>query len=225
MAGCLSPSSEERLSPGGLLRFVGGCRWVSAGLAVVALVCAGSVPVAFAGSVLPCMGRETSAAFSRWSDPAPYFLVANGGFEHGADDWSLSPDAAVVVGNAPFLVGGPTDTHSLRLAAGATAQSRPACVRVGEPTVRLFVKTPRVASAVLVIDATVRDPTTGASFKTRYLVVGGVTPAGWAPTPPIKIPTPRGRIAPEELTLRFRAQGAPAAWAVDDIYIDPFKSF
>jgi hypothetical protein len=162
--------------------------------------------------------------FSRWLDPAQYFLASNGGFEQGAQDWSLSAGAAVVSGNESYQVGGPSDSHSLVLDAGASVESRTACVTMGEPTVRLFVKAPSVLGAVLRVDATVQNPTTGVPLTTTYLVVGGLAPAEWAPTPEILIPNLVGGVLPENLTLRITAQGTPATWAADDIYVDPFKS-
>ena len=198
---------------------------LGAAVAVIALIWSGSASSAFAfGSALPCTDRNISAAFSSWNDPSPYFPVANGGFEAGSSEWQLSDDASVVTGNEPYQVGGPGDSHSLALAPGASAESRTACVAIGEPTVRLFVHTPRVLGAILVIDASVRNPATGVSLSTRYLVVGGRTPAGWAPTLPIVIPS-FGGVLSAELTLRFTARGTPARWAVDDVYVDPFRSY
>ena len=220
-----SSLTETRTSRIGICRLGRRRGLVPAVMVVAALFCASSAPKAFAfGSALPCTTRPTSAAFSRWLDPAQYFLASNGGFEQKSNDWSLSPNAAVVTGNEPYSVAGPKDSHSLSLGAGATAESRTACVTMGEPTVRLFVKTPRVIGATLTIDATVVNPTTGVSLATKYVVVGGVTPAGWAPTPQIVIPNLVGGILPENLTLRFTVGGAPATWSIDDVFIDPFHS-
>jgi hypothetical protein len=191
---------------------------------LVALMCAGGVPKAFAfGSALPCTNRDTSAAFSRWFDPAQYFLASNGGFEQGSNEWKLSAGAAVESGNERYQIAGSTDSHSLVLAAGASAESRTACITMGEPTVRLFVNAPRVLGAALRIDATIRNPTTGLSLTTTYLVAGGLASSGWAPTPEIVIPNTVGGVLPEDLTLRFTAEGTPATWGVDDVYVDPYK--
>ena len=191
---------------------------------VVGLMCATTAPNAFAsGSDLPCTSRDTIAAFSRWLDPAQYFLASNGGFEQGAQDWTLSAAAAVVSANEPYRIAGPSDAHSLSLGAGASAESRTACVTMGEPTVRLFVNAPRVLGATLTIEAAVVNPTTGVSLETTYVVTGGLITAGWAPTPEIVIPNLVGGILPENLTLRFTAGGTPANWGVDDVYVDPYK--
>ena len=193
---------------------------------VITLVGAATAPNASAfGSVLPCTSRDSSGVFSRWLDPAQYFLASNGGFEQGSQNWSLSAGAAVVSGNEPYQVAGPSDAHSLVLDAGASVESRTACVTMGEPTVRLFVNAPSVVGALLRVDATVQNPTAGVSLTTTYLVVGGVAPAGWAPTPELVIPNLVGGILPENLTVRITAQGTPATWAVDDVYVDPFKSY
>jgi hypothetical protein len=194
-------------------------------LVAVGLLSAIGVPSASADETpLPCAARDSSAVFSRWLDPARYFQVTNGGFEHSTDDWTLSAGASVQAGNESFRVGGSADEHSLVLAAGASAESHAACVTLGEPTMRLFVKAPRTLGAALRVDATVENPTTGLTLQTSYLVLGGLAPSQWAPTPEILVPNLLGGILPENLTIRITAVGAPATWSVDDVYVDPFKS-
>ena len=87
----------------------------------------------------------------------------------------------------------------------------------------MFVKAPRVLGARLRIDATVVNPDTGLAVTTRYVVLGGLTPSGWAPTAPILIPNLVGGVVAQELTLRVTAEGAKATWGVDDVYVDPFR--
>jgi hypothetical protein len=194
-------------------------------LVVVGLLSAVGVPRASAfAAPLPCTPRDSSAVFSRWLDPAQYFQAANGGFERGTDDWTFSGGASVQAGNEPFRVGGAADAHSLVLTPGASAESHTACVTLGEPTMRLFVKAPRTLGAALRIDATVENPTTGVTLQTSYLVLGGLAPSQWAPTPEILVPNLLGGILPENLTIRITALGVPATWSVDDVYVDPFKS-
>jgi len=191
---------------------------------VAASVCLAATPKAFAfGSAAPCTSRDTSAAFARWLDPAQYFLASNGGFENGAADRNLNAGAAVAAGNEPYQLAGASDAHYLSLPAGSSAESRTACVEVGEATVRLLVDVPNVAGATLTVDASVVNPTTGLTLDTRYVVVSRLTPAGWTPTPEIVVPNLLGGILPENLTLRITAGGAPATWGVDDVYVDPFK--
>jgi hypothetical protein len=220
-----SSLNETRSSRIGTRRFARRWRQVPpVFVLILASVCAGGVPKAFAfGSTLPCTSRDTSAAFSRWLDPAQYFLASNGGFEQDSKDWDLSDGAAVVSGNESYQIAGPADSHSLVLSNGSTAESRTACITQGVPTVRVFVKAPPVLGATLRIDATVRNPTTGVSLRTSYLVLGGLAPSGWAPTPEIVLANVVGGVLPEDLTLRFTAGGTPATWGVDDVYVDPYK--
>jgi len=169
------------------------------------------------------VGPVTLLVVARWLDPSQYFLASNGGFEHGTESWSVNGDASVVPENESFDVGGAADGDSLALGPGASAESRTACVGLLEPTVRLFVKTPRVLGARLRIDASVYNPTTGLTLATHYLVIAGLTPAGWSPTPAILIPNLVGGLLPQQLTLRVSAEGTPAQWGVDDVYVDPFR--
>jgi hypothetical protein len=199
---------------------------IRASVVVVAVACAGHATGAWAyGSALACAPRATSATFARWLDPAQYFPASNGGFEQGSQNWKLGVGAVVGSGNEPFHVNGAKGTHSLRLHPGASAESRTACVAMGEPTVRLLVDRPRVPGAVLLIDAAVHNRSTGSTLHTRVRIVAGATNFGWAPTPQIVIPNVLGGVAPEDLTLHFTTEGAPATWSLDDISVDPFKSY
>jgi len=194
-------------------------------LVVIGLLSAVGVPDASAWATpLPCTDRDSSAVFSHWLGPAQYFQAANGGFERGTDDWSFSTGASVQAGNESFRVGGSTHEHSVVLTPGASVESHTACVTLGEPTMRLFVKAPRTLGAGLRIDATVENPTTGVTLQSSYVVLGGLAPSQWAPTPEILVPNLLGGILPENLTIRITAVGVPATWSVDDVYVDPFKS-
>jgi len=200
---------------------------VGAVLLVVALVCVSGASSAFAAGddsdALPCTNRDSSAVFARWLDPAQYFLASNGGFEQGSDDWTVGGDAAVVPENESYDVHDAADGSSLRLGTGGSAETRSACVGLLEPTVRLFVKAPKVLGARLRIDATVENPATGLTLETQYVVLGGLVPSSWAPTPQILIPNLVGGVMAQQLTLRVTAEGAKATWGVDDVYVDPFR--
>ena len=126
-------------------------------------------------------------------------------------------------GNESFAVHDASDANSLSLGSGGSAQMRSACVGLLEPTVRLFVKAPRVLGSWLRVDATVVNPTTGLTLQTSYVVLGGLAPSGWAPTAQILVPNLVGGVLAQELTLRITAGGARASWGVDDVYVDPFR--
>ena len=189
-----------------------------------ALVLAAGATAAFAGGTPhPCSTRDEARVFRLWGDSNSYFLMPNGGFESGAQDWWLSGGARVVWGNEPYSVRGWADTKSLRIPAGATAESRTICVGVGEDSVRLFVKKPRVAGSVLHVEATVRNPDTGEVAQTAFDIESDTASNGWVPSPILAIPNLLGSgDGQQELTLRFTTFGA-GTWYVDDVYVDPWK--
>src|SRR5262249_48078231 len=180
---------------------------------------------AFAGGpTKSCTSRDQDNVFRPWGDSNSYFLMPNGGFEDGTQDWWLSGGASVVWGDEPYDVGGWADMRSLRMPTGATAESRTICVGVGEDSVRMFVKNPRVPGSVLHIDATVRNTETGEVAKTSYDIDAFDGPYGWSPTARLYIPNLLGHSDDQqELTLRFTTVGTPATWYVDDVYVDPWK--
>ena len=189
------------------------------------LVAAAPAAMAY-GSPLACTGRSEAKVFSAWGDNANYFRLANGGFE-GTDSWALSGGAVVRSGNEPWRVGGSADARSLLLVAGATAESRTLCVSMGEDSIRLFVKNARIPGSILHVEAIVRNPTTGQTAQTAFDVNGDAAPLGWAPTMRLAIPNLLGgsSTSTQELTLKFTTRGAPATWSIDDVFVDPFKSY
>lgn len=189
------------------------------------MVAVAAPPTMAYGSPLACSGRAESAVFSRWGDSASYFRLSNGGYEAGATDWALSGGASVVSSNEPYRVGGATDAFGLRIPAGASAESRTLCVSRGEDGLRFFVNNPHVSGSILHIEAVVRNPATGQIAQTAFDVNGDAAPTGWAPTMRLGIPNLLGGSGTQELTLTFTTRGAGATWIVDDVYLDPFKSY
>ncbi len=177
------------------------------------------------GAPVSCSGRTEAAVFSPWGDTSSYFQIPNGGVENGATDWAMTGGAYVVADNETSHVGGPSDARGLRIPAGATAESRTICVSRGEDTVRLFVKNARISGSILHIEAIVRNSTTGQIAQTAFDVNGDASPVGWAPTLRLGIPNLLGGTGTQELTLRFTTRGTPATWTIDDVYVDPFKSY
>ena len=203
-------------------------RWVrpvaSAGLAALALGTTATAAFAF-GTTVPCSTRSESAVFSRFGDSASYFAVPNGGFESGTTDWALTGGAGVVAGNEGYKVHSSTDTKSLRIPAGATVESRTICVTNSEDTIRLFVSNAHVAGSILHVEATVRNPSTGQTAQASFEDNGDAAPAGWSPTMKLGIPKLLAGNGTQDLTLRFTTRGTPATWNIDDVYVDPFKSY
>ena len=193
-------------------------------LAVVALGSGAQAALAY-GTPLPCTSRSEAAVFAPWGDKATYFLVSNGGFENGSTDWSLSSGAKVVSGNETYYVGGAANGHSLRMGPNSSAESRTLCVSRGEDTLRLFVNNSHVSGAILHVDAIAVNPDSGAVGYAAFDVNGDVPSSPWAPTIQLKIPNLLGGNGTEQLTLRFTLRGVQTTWYIDDIYIDPFKSW
>jgi hypothetical protein len=214
-------SMESRRQGGssGLIRIT-----ISVALASLALGI-GAVPTLAYGAPLPCGARTQSPVFSPWGDTASYFQVSNGGFENGSTDWALAGGAQVVSGNETYMVGGAGDSHSLRLSPNSSAESRTFCVAAGEEIIRMFVANTHVSGAILHVDVTVRNPTTGALGYTAFDVNGDVQSPAWAPTMQLHIPKMFGGNGTEEVTLNFTLRGTSATWGIDDVYVDPFKSW
>ncbi len=185
----------------------------------------GAQPALAYGSPLVCGSRTEAAVFAPWGDKATYFQISNGGFENGSTDWALSGGAKVVKGNETYKVAGTSDNYSLRIPSTGAAQSRTLCVSRGEDTIRLFVNNSHVSGAILHVDAIVQNPDTGALGYAAFDVNGDVPSAPWSPTMKLGLPNLLGGSGTELLTLRFTIRGTPTTWAIDDVFVDPFKSW
>ena len=217
--------SMNRTRPGGDRGVVSRLMQVASATALVAaMLGAGAGSTLAYGTAIPCTGRSEKAVFAPWGDTFKYFTVSNGGLESGTTDWALTGGAGVVSGNEPYFVGGANHSKSLRIPAGATAETRDICVSRGEDTIRLFVKNARVAGSILHVEAIVRG-SNGQIAQTAFDVNGDAAPKGWAPTMRLGIPNLLGGTGTQTLTLRFTTRGTAATWSIDDVYVDPFKSY
>jgi hypothetical protein len=159
-----------------------------------------------------CSTRTLTQPFLPWGDTASYFLVADGTFENGTADWTLTGGAKAKAGGEPFLAG--STASSLDLPAGASATSPVTCVDPGAPTLRLFSMGAGSKVDVSVVIGKVA------------ISVGTLAPTGtWAPTPVVlylanalSVLSPTGTL---NVSFRFTASGAEAH--VDDIYVDPYR--
>jgi hypothetical protein len=157
------------------------------------------------------------------NDRSGYFLMPNGGFETGANEWQLRGGAAVVTGNNTVLPGG---TRSLRIPNGAVAQSRTICVGRGEEAVRLVVENPGVPGAILHVQVIVQTiPAGGAVSLAAFDVNGDPSRTGWRPTPRMTFGAMLNGNGQQALAIRFSTRGTPATWRIDDVYVDPFKPY
>jgi hypothetical protein len=179
-------------------------------LAVAALVFAMPAEARAAG----CPEQPVTQTFRPWLDPAWYVPAPGGDVEGGAEEWTLGGGAAVADGNEPFLAG----ERSLALPAGASATTAPMCVGIEHPTIRLFVRNTGDPTGLLAVSVVYRD-----LLGTHALPVG-VVPAGssWAPTPVMPVVVNLlSLLGDQDVSFRFTALGGK--WAIDDVYVDPYK--
>ena len=165
-----------------------------------------------------CPAKPVAQVFLPWADPAWYESVPDGGFEADAAGWTLRGGAAVVDGNEPYSVRGRSDRRSLALGDGAWASGAPACVAVGHPTLRFFVRNTGSSLGRLQVSAEFVD----ALGVPRSLLIGTVAgTAAWAPSPPVPITINTiSALAVNE--VRFRFAPSSGDWRIDDVYVDPY---
>jgi hypothetical protein len=177
----------------------------------------GALPTVAAAA---CQEKPAYEAFAPFGDHADYSLAPDGSFESGASSWSLTR-SAVVTGNESFkLVKG---SHSLRIDPGGVAASPWLCVSSEYPSFRLFVRrlsgtadqplyvSVRVLNALGVsVNTAVSSLYNGGSWKPSPVLALGNSVPLWAP----------GTSA--NLQLAFQA-GSGASWAIDDVFIDPYR--
>jgi hypothetical protein len=188
--------------------------FVAAVLAAALVPSVTATPAALAAS---CPPPPTPVnPFVAWGDANDYVLTTGASFESGNGGWSLSGGAEVVAGdNAPNSLDPATHSHALSLPPGSSATS--ACTTAPKIVgiVRFFVKSV--------------GATTG-QLEVEVLVKGGVYHAGtitasgeWAPSPMLnsRAPAYSGAVA---YRVRLTPVGTGAAFAVDDVYFDPYCS-
>jgi hypothetical protein len=167
-----------------------------------------------------CPDVPTVAPFAPWQDFADYFLAPNGDIEAGAASWQLENGAGAVEGNSPFAVGAPSDHQSLRLPAGSSATTAPMCIGVEHRTMRFFGTSTK--SGTVMVEALYTKP----NGKQKSVTLGAMRGAGaWAPSDalPMRVNELAGEDNAMSVSLRFSARGN-AAWQIDDVYVDPFRT-
>jgi hypothetical protein len=183
-------------------------------------------PKAQAGLIgtAPASGcAQSSQVFARWGDLNNYLLVPGGSFESGAPAWTLSGGAAVKAGNETFYVGSKADSRSLSLPSGSTALSPTVCFGLGDWHSRFFVRNAGTGQGSLKVDVVTKSLVGG---LVSILDGGTVSASGtWAPSPRIGLTLTNlcSLLGVKAVAFRFRAVGG--AFQVDDVYLDPWKSF
>ena len=162
--------------------------------------------------------------FTPWGDSANYARLLNNGFENGSTGWVLSGGAKVVSGNESFEVGGSTDNHSLLLPAGSSVYSGTVCFALGDWHMRMFAR--NVGSSTGKLRVQVIVP----SFLGGLLTIldGGTfsSSGSWAPSPrmALLLSNLTSILGTKAVAFRFTPVGTGAAYQIDDVYLDPWKS-
>lgn len=192
------------------------------GIFTLALAAAFILPAAASAG---CPDRPAEREFARWLDPFNYTLVPGGDFESGATGWKLTGGARIVDGNEPFYLRAARDRRSLYLPAGSSATSPFVCVELLDPVARFVSRNRGSLLGVLTVEALIRTP------LGTIALPGGVDAvlSGWHPSLPVLVAGNlvsglNLRDGTAEVAFRFRTTGLFAAWQVDDVFVDPFRS-
>jgi hypothetical protein len=205
-------------------------RYPLALIGIVAFLAAAALmvtPSAEAGLIFTgkASGCDTaSKVFAPWGDQDNYLLVPGGAFESGHPGWSMSGGARVVSENEPFFVRSQSDRNSLYLPSGSSALSPTVCFGLGDWHSRFFVRNVGSSSGSLRVDVVVKSLLGLVSL----LDGGSVSGSGvWAPSPRIGLTLTNlcSLLGVRAVAFRFRTVGRGAAFQVDDVYLDPWKSF
>jgi hypothetical protein len=164
----------------------------------------------------------SSQAFSAWGDQANYMLTPGGSFDGGAA-WKLVGPARIVAGNEPFFVHSPSDTHSLLLPSGSSAVTPTMCFAPGDWHLRLFAVNTGSQSSMLKVTVIVH------SLPGILSVLDGGTirsSQAWQPSPRLQLLLSNVTclLGTNAVSFAFAPIGSGAAWQIDDVLLDPFKS-
>jgi hypothetical protein len=174
----------------------------------------------------PASGCDTSSkVFAPWGDYANYALVPGGSFESRTPAWAMSGGAKVVAGNETFYVRSRTDSRSLYLPSGSSALSPTVCFALGDWHSRFFVRNVGSSGGSLKVDIVVKSLVGG---LVSILDGGSVSASGtWAPSSRVRLTLTNlcSLLGVRAVAFRFRTSGSGAAYQVDDVYLDPWKSF
>jgi hypothetical protein len=169
----------------------------------------------------PCTSQVVDQPFDRWSDGEDYTLVPGGTFET-QNAWTLAGGAAIVGGNEPFYVHGAGEGMALMLPPGGSATSKPMCVSLAHPTIRMFVRNLGPRFSFFRMQAIYQDAT--GRLRTVEFAKLAASPR-WSPSPsiPYLVNVDVPLTGDGTTAVAFRLIGMTGVTLVDDIYVDPRK--
>jgi hypothetical protein len=193
---------------------------------VLAAALAATAAPARAETVGPCSQVPLSQPFTPWLDQAQYQLVPGGDFESTAGGWQAAGGAQRIDENEPFYVADVRDRRSLDLGAGGSATTPDVCLGVEDPTLRFFARNDGSPLSSLAVSVQY----TGVDGLVVSLPIGVVAAAGdWQPSQPMPVllnalSAPMLSDGSTHVRFAFTPVGPGGDWAIDDVYLDPFKT-
>jgi hypothetical protein len=199
-------------------------RWIGA---ITAVACLAGPGVAQAA----CPTAPVSKAFAPFGDGADYSLAPGGGFEGGTSSWTLNGNM-ITTGNEKYFASSSSDTQSLTIKPGGSVVSPRFCIDESHPTMRLFAKKAAGFGSLKV--QIIYDDLAGITGQVNAgaMVQGGPGANGdyinWSPSPILKlgsvVPLASSASGEMHVKLRFAADRAAGDWAIDDVFIDPYRA-
>lgn len=173
--------------------------------------------VAQAATTTVCPNTTLVQPFMKYSDENWYSLVKGGSFEGSTAGWSFYGGATVATGGEPSAVGGSLGADSLKLPAGASAESPFTCVEPNDRTFRFFARSEGTSATIL---ATLVYETIIGNVPIPIKVVAAKN--GWEVSPIIHTGAAAatavmGGVA--HVALFFTSTSGTAR--IDDVYLDP----
>jgi hypothetical protein len=182
-------------------------------IAALALVAAPAT-----ASAADCPDRPTSMVFAPWGDTSDYFLAPGGDFEGASTAWT---GGTLTPGNDPFYLAGGGDWQSLRVRSGATATSPGFCADVRHPDFR-FVAQPLNPYQPGSLDVFVRFvDSAGQTQTSKMWTMSGVQ--FWTASPRVRLMRDLPLPSSGQTTARVLFKAVGGDWAIDDVFIDPFR--
>jgi hypothetical protein len=175
------------------------------------------------GAASYCSPTSTQP-FASWGDRSLYTLLPNGSFENGSASWALSGGAKVVAGNEPFYLNGSGDKHSLLLPEGSSAYSATMCFALADWHLRFLMRNAGSRTGGLHVQVIVPSLLGG-----LLTILDGGTVQGngtWTPSPRLQLLlcNVTSLLGTKAVAFRFTPTGRDAAYQIDDVYLDPWKS-
>jgi hypothetical protein len=181
----------------------------------IAVLALAAVPATAAAA---CPTQPTSMVFAPWGDTSDYFLAPGGDFEGSGTAWS---GGTLTAGNEPFYLAGGGDRQSLLVEDGKSAMSTAFCADVTHPDFR-FVAQPLDAHNPGSLQVSVRFRDRSGTLQTWLMwTMAGVQ--YWTASQRVRLM--RDLPLPEsgQTTARVIFRPVGGDWAVDDVFIDPYR--